>query len=135
MSVPLEFRSERLHLRRLTAADVPDLVELDSDPAVMRYITGAPNSRAVYEADFAGVSGPSLQSLVDARDPELAAELRREIEGALTKAQAFPATFETMIAGAEGSPERAAMEDVIDGLEDFGDHVIQQRLSSVIEAF
>jgi FTR1 family protein len=77
--------------------------------------------RAVYEADLGGVSGPSLQSLLDARDPELAAELRREIEGALAKAQAFPATFETMLAGAEDSPERAAMEDVIDGLEDFGE--------------
>jgi RimJ/RimL family protein N-acetyltransferase len=52
MSVPLELRSERLYLRRLTAADVPDLVELDADPEVMRFITGAPNSREVYETEL-----------------------------------------------------------------------------------
>ena len=75
----------------------------------------------VYEAEFPGVSGPSLQSLVEARDPELAGELHTEIEEALGKAQAFPATFETMIAAADGSREREAMEDVIDDLEDFGE--------------
>ncbi|MEO6713060.1 MAG: GNAT family N-acetyltransferase, partial [Mycobacteriales bacterium] len=32
--------TERLVLRRFTAADVPHLVELDSDPEVTHYITG-----------------------------------------------------------------------------------------------
>lgn len=49
MALPLELRSERLHLRRLTPADVPDLVELDADPEVMRYITGAPNTLEDYQ--------------------------------------------------------------------------------------
>lgn len=49
MPVPLELRSERLHLRRLTPDHLPDLIELDSDPEVMRYISGgAPNSREDY---------------------------------------------------------------------------------------
>lgn len=52
MSVPLELRSERMLLRRLTPAHLPDLVELDADPAVMRYITGAPNTREDYEQDL-----------------------------------------------------------------------------------
>lgn len=48
--VPLELHSERLHLRRLTAAHLPDLLELDSDPEVMRYISGGqPSSRQLYE--------------------------------------------------------------------------------------
>ena len=34
--------TERLILRRFTADDVDNLVELDSDPAVMRYISGGP---------------------------------------------------------------------------------------------
>ena len=38
MDVLLE--TERLVLRRFTAADVDNLVELDSDPEVMDYITG-----------------------------------------------------------------------------------------------
>jgi RimJ/RimL family protein N-acetyltransferase len=51
--VPLEIRSERLCLRRLTSAHVPELVELDSDPEVMRYINGGkPNSRELYEQEL-----------------------------------------------------------------------------------
>lgn len=50
MPVPLEIRTARLCLRRLTEAHLPDLVELDSDPEVMRYISGGEaNSRQRYE--------------------------------------------------------------------------------------
>jgi RimJ/RimL family protein N-acetyltransferase len=53
VAVPLEVRSDRLCLRRLTAAHVADLVELDSDPEVMRYISGGqPNSRQRYEDEL-----------------------------------------------------------------------------------
>ena len=55
------------------------------------------------------------------RDEKLADRLSDEIGQALAKAQAFPATFETMISAAQGSPERRAMEDVIERLEDIGD--------------
>ncbi|MFI6041877.1 GNAT family N-acetyltransferase [Nocardia sp. NPDC051321] len=47
MEVFLE--TERLILRRFTAADVDDLVWLDSDPAVLRYLTGAPTPRCEIE--------------------------------------------------------------------------------------
>jgi RimJ/RimL family protein N-acetyltransferase len=50
VAVPLEIRTDRLCLRRLTVAHLPDLVELDSDPEVMRWISGGePNSRERYE--------------------------------------------------------------------------------------
>jgi RimJ/RimL family protein N-acetyltransferase len=40
----------RLRLRRFTPGDVGQLVELDSDPEVMRYITyGVPTARSTYE--------------------------------------------------------------------------------------
>ncbi len=42
--------TERLRLRRFVPDDVDRLVELDADPAVMRYITyGVPTPRATYE--------------------------------------------------------------------------------------
>ncbi|MBN6037998.1 GNAT family N-acetyltransferase [Amycolatopsis sp. 195334CR] len=45
--------TERLTLRRITAADADLLVELDSDPAVMRYLTGGvPTSRERVETHF-----------------------------------------------------------------------------------
>jgi RimJ/RimL family protein N-acetyltransferase len=44
--------TERLVLRRFTEADVDNLFDLDSDPAVMRFITGgAPTSRSVIESE------------------------------------------------------------------------------------
>lgn len=53
MPVPLELHTERLFLRRLTAEHLPDLVELDSDPEVMRYISGGEaNSRERYETEL-----------------------------------------------------------------------------------
>lgn len=53
MHVPLEFYTERLHLRRLTAEHLSELVELDSDPEVMRYINGGvPSSRQDYVNEF-----------------------------------------------------------------------------------
>jgi RimJ/RimL family protein N-acetyltransferase len=42
--------TERLLLRRFTVSDVDDLVELDSDPAVMRFL-GRPTPRAVVEGE------------------------------------------------------------------------------------
>ena len=47
MDVYLE--TERLRLRRFTAADVELLVELDSDPEVMRFLTGQPTPREEIE--------------------------------------------------------------------------------------
>lgn len=48
----VHLETERLLLRRFTAADVDLLVELDSDPAVMRYITGGrPTPRHEIEDD------------------------------------------------------------------------------------
>jgi RimJ/RimL family protein N-acetyltransferase len=45
--------TERLTLRAFTEADVDDLVALESDPAVMRYITGgSPTPRAVIEREI-----------------------------------------------------------------------------------
>ncbi|MBL9105352.1 MAG: GNAT family N-acetyltransferase [Myxococcales bacterium] len=49
MATPLELGSERMVLRRISLAHVPDLVDLDADPEVMRYIpTNAPNTRERY---------------------------------------------------------------------------------------
>ncbi len=43
------FTTPRMQLMRICAADLDSLVELDSDPEVMRYISGGtPNSRELY---------------------------------------------------------------------------------------
>ncbi|MGN6361655.1 MAG: GNAT family N-acetyltransferase [Thermomicrobiales bacterium] len=51
MQIYLE--TERLLLRRFTPADVENLVELDSDPAVMHYLNGGvPTPRDIIERDI-----------------------------------------------------------------------------------
>jgi RimJ/RimL family protein N-acetyltransferase len=50
MHAMIILETTRLRLRRFTTNDVDRLVELDSDPEVMRYITyGVPTPREVYE--------------------------------------------------------------------------------------
>jgi RimJ/RimL family protein N-acetyltransferase len=50
LNVDVFLETERLILRRFTAADVDNLVELDSDPDVMRYISGGtPTAREKIE--------------------------------------------------------------------------------------
>ncbi len=44
--------TERLVLRRFTEADVDNLVELDSDPDVMRFVSGKPTPRDVIQDDI-----------------------------------------------------------------------------------
>ncbi|MBV1859223.1 MAG: GNAT family N-acetyltransferase [Nannocystaceae bacterium] len=49
MTAPFVLHTARLHLRRITDANLDDLVTLDSDPAVMRFISdGKPTPRQVY---------------------------------------------------------------------------------------
>jgi len=51
--VHVVLETERLALRRFTEEDVDLLVELDSDPEVMRYITGGiPTSREEVETEY-----------------------------------------------------------------------------------
>jgi RimJ/RimL family protein N-acetyltransferase len=51
--VVIYLETDRLVLRRLTPADVDAIVELDSDPAVMRYINGGrPTPRAEVEDEI-----------------------------------------------------------------------------------
>lgn len=54
MTARVQLRSDRLRLRKLGPEDLDALVELDSDPEVMRYLTdGVPNSRAYVEGMLA----------------------------------------------------------------------------------
>jgi RimJ/RimL family protein N-acetyltransferase len=50
MSIFLD--TERLVLRQFTEADVDNLVELDSDPDVMRFLGGGPTSRAFIQDEM-----------------------------------------------------------------------------------
>lgn len=57
--VDLFVQTERLVLRRFTADDADLLIELDSDPAVMRYLTGGEPTapEIVRERDMPSILG------------------------------------------------------------------------------
>jgi putative iron-regulated protein len=76
--------------------------------------------RMVYLGELPGGSGTGLSALVAASDPELDTTLREQLDATLAQAEAFPGTFEAMIAADDGSPERTAMLDVITALEQQG---------------
>ena len=59
----------------------------------------------------------SVAALVMDEDSELGEKLGRALDGSLAKAQAFPATFETMIAAPGGSPDNRAIEQTIEAIE------------------
>jgi len=77
--------------------------------------------RMVYLADYPGVDGPSLSSLVAAVSPELDAELTAKLDESLALVDAFPATFETMIQAPEGDPANDAFLAALESIEDQGD--------------
>ena len=77
--------------------------------------------RMVYLADFAGVDGPSLSSLVAAVNPELDAELTAKLDESLALIDAFPETFETMIQSPDGDPANEAFLAALESIEDQGD--------------
>ena len=76
----------------------------------------------VYTGDVPGAAaGTSLQALV-ARSIRISrASWRTELAATLKKAQAFPATFERMIAAPSGSPDNKALADTISAIEAQGE--------------
>jgi len=74
--------------------------------------------RMVYmgEADGAG-GGAGVDALVRDVDPQLASALRAKLDASIAAAQAFPATFERMIAAPAGSPEHKALANMISSIE------------------
>jgi len=73
--------------------------------------------RMVYLADFPGVTGASLSSLVAAVDADLDARLREQLDGSIALAEAFPATFEEMIQAPAGDPASTAFLAALEAIE------------------
>ena len=75
--------------------------------------------RMVYLGDFPASWAEPVEP-GRGRRPRLDAKLRDELDATLADAEAFPVTFEEMIAGDDGSPGRTAMLGVITALEEQG---------------
>lgn len=114
-----ELAGERMAVA-LESKDQEDEHSCFSDNTNADVVNDIKGIRMVYRGQFEQISGPSVDDLVADADADLAGELRRKIDATLTKVQAFPATFETMIAAKAGSPENKAISDVVAALEEQG---------------
>jgi putative iron-regulated protein len=77
--------------------------------------------RMVYLADFPGVEGKSPSELVAIVDPGIDEQLRAQLDRSIALAEAFPATFEAMIAAPEGDPLNAAFAQTMVSIEKQGE--------------
>jgi putative iron-regulated protein len=114
-----ELAGERIAVA-LETGDQEDEHSCFSDNTNADVVNNVRGVRMVYMAEFPGATGPSLNDLLTEANPELAETLRTKIDATLAEAEAFPATFETMIAAQEGTPENEALVGVLTSLEDLG---------------
>ena len=115
-----ELAGERMAVA-LESAEQEDEHSCFSDNTNADVVNDLKGIRMVYLAEFPGVSGASLHSLIAKVDADVAKRLRSQMDATLAKAEGFPATFETMLAAAEGSAEHKALADEITAIEQQGD--------------
>ena len=79
----------------------------------------------VYFGDYGSVSGPGIDTLVEARDPELAAHLAEEFAETEALISAIPAPFDQAIVGDDSAPGRVAVAAAISALRELGDELVE----------
>ena len=115
-----ELAGERMAVA-LETKDQEDEHSCFSDNTNADVINNARGVRMVYLADFPGIDGPSPADLVTAVDPALDEKLRAQIDESVALTEAFPATFETMIAASDDDPANEAYVAALVSIEDQGD--------------
>ena len=114
-----ELAGERMAVA-LESKDQEDEHSCFSDNTNADVVNDLRGIRAVYNGAKPDDDAPdraSVAALVTEADSALDKKLGRALDGSLAKAQAFPATFETMIAATSGSPANTALEETIEAIE------------------
>ncbi len=75
----------------------------------------------VYLGDYGSVSGPGIDTLVEARDPDLAAQITAKLEATESLVRGMPVPFDNAIAKANTEPDAMAIADVVTNLRELGD--------------
>ncbi len=116
-----ELAGERMAVA-LESKDQEDEHSCFSDNTNADVVNDLKGIEMVYTGDVPGAApGTSLQALVAEVDPDLARKLATELAATLKGAEAFPATFERMIAAPSGSPDHKALADTISAIEAQGE--------------
>jgi putative iron-regulated protein len=79
----------------------------------------------VYFGDAGAHTGPGVDTLIEGRDPELAAALASQFAATEQLIMAIPAPFDQAIQGQDTDPGRVAVGAAIDALRDLGDRLVE----------
>ena len=117
-----ELAGERMNVAYMTK-EQEDEHSCFSDTTYQDHLYDAMGIRNAYlgtytRTDGTVVSGPSLSDLVAARDPELDAELRGQLDASIAAIQAIPRPFDQAILGSDDAPGRVAIRAAVDALRD-----------------
>src|SRR5690606_25730079 len=77
--------------------------------------------RLAYTAEYEGIDGTSLSSVIAALDADLDADLRKQLDNNVAAAESLEAPFDQLIVAADDDPARAELLELIEDLQAQGD--------------
>jgi putative iron-regulated protein len=92
-----------------------------SDNTNVDVLGNATGVRMVYLAEYPGVRGTSISDLVARVSPRLDESVRAQLDESVALIDAFPASFEELIAAEDDEPGRVALLAAIESIEDQGE--------------
>lgn len=94
-----------------------------SDNTLNDIIGNATGVRLAYTADYEGVQGTSLSSLVARLAPEVDADLRKQLDNNVAAAEALPGPFDQVILAPDDDPGRVELLELVEDLQSQGDAI------------
>jgi putative iron-regulated protein len=79
----------------------------------------------VYLGDYGTIEGPGIDTLVEARDPALAAEIAERLDSIQTAIESLDPPFDQIILSDNDDPQRAIAEGIVSDLQDLSDLFVQ----------
>jgi putative iron-regulated protein len=107
------------------AKDQEDEHSCFSDNTLADIAGNAIGIRLAYTADFEGIEGTSLSSVVEKIDPEADAAMLEQLDANVAAAQALEGPFDQIITAEDDDPQRAALLELITGLQTQGDAIAE----------
>ncbi|MCA9603284.1 MAG: iron-regulated protein, partial [Myxococcales bacterium] len=87
--------------------------------------TNALGVQNVYLGRYGNIDGPGLDELLEARDPELNAKLKDQIQTALDDIEEIPTPFDAAITSENGSDARDKIQTAIRDLQDVAETLVE----------
>ena len=97
-----------------------------SDNTIADIVANAVGVQRMYLGDYGDVYGPGIHDLIAAEDPELAAQLKREINRSVVLARSIPPPFDNQLQEglSDTDPGRRAVQETIVALENQTDTIV-----------